>query len=45
VGRIEAGTGLTVLDEGGEAVNIGVAGWDHFGASARGSGFVPTEQT
>jgi thiamine-monophosphate kinase len=44
VGRIEEGAGLTVLDESGEPTDIGVAGWDHFGALARDSGFVPPEQ-
>jgi thiamine-monophosphate kinase len=44
VGRIEAGSGLAVLDEADQAVDIGVTGWDHFGASARASGFVPPEQ-
>jgi thiamine-monophosphate kinase len=44
VGRIEAGSGLTVLDEADQAVDIGLAGWDHFGPSAPESGFVPPEQ-
>jgi thiamine-monophosphate kinase len=44
VGRIEEGAGLTVLDESGQSVDIGVAGWDHFGALAPESGFVPPEQ-
>jgi thiamine-monophosphate kinase len=44
IGRIEAGSGLTILDEQGDPVDIGVAGWDHFGALARDSGFVPPEQ-
>jgi len=41
VGRIEPGSGLSVLDPHGRAVNVGAGGWDHFGASAPGSGFVP----
>jgi thiamine-monophosphate kinase len=44
VGRIEAGTGLTVLDPDGQPVDIGVTGWDHFGPSAPGSGFLSPEQ-
>jgi thiamine-monophosphate kinase len=44
IGRVEEGGGLNVLDEYGQAVDIGVTGWDHFGASARASGFVPPEQ-
>jgi thiamine-monophosphate kinase len=43
IGRIEDGSGLNVLDERGQAVAIGIAGWDHFGALARESGFVPPE--
>ena len=45
VGRIEPGAGLRVLDASGGVVDIGVAGWDHFGASAPRSGFVPPEQS
>jgi thiamine-monophosphate kinase len=44
IGRIEEGSGLTVLDEESEPMDIGMAGWDHFGPLARDSGFVPPEQ-
>jgi thiamine-monophosphate kinase len=38
VGRIEPGAGLRVLDHGGQAIDIGVGGWDHFGAAAAAPG-------
>jgi len=44
IGRIEEGTGLAILDANGEPVNLGITGWDHFGALARDSGMVPPEQ-
>lgn len=44
IGRIEEGAGLTIVDAKGEPVTIGITGWDHFGALARDSGFVPPEQ-
>lgn len=44
IGRIEEGAGLTIVDAKGEPVSIGITGWDHFGALARDSGFVPPEQ-
>jgi len=34
VGRVVPGEGLTVLGERGEPVEIGTAGWDHFGSAA-----------
>jgi len=44
VGRIETGSGLTVRDAEGKGVDIGTAGWDHFGASAPPTGFLPLER-
>ena len=34
IGRIVPGSGLTVLDERGQRIEIGAAGWDHFGGTA-----------